>query len=227
MDLADATLVARAEQRDLRWRRPNAEPGRRPTFHPVRGRRLVRDRGWREPDRSLARVSGVSGGAGEELAALYARSCPRLIGVLTSIGGSRSDAEELAQDAYVKLLARWNTIRSYDDPEAWVRAVAVRMLVSRRRRAAVATLGVRRLAGRVQQHQPDLSPDAVMVAAALRTLPVTQRAVVVLHHVLDLPVEQVAAELHVPVGTVKSRLSRARAALVPLLRETEEPIDHA
>jgi hypothetical protein len=51
-------------------------------------------------------------------------------------------------------------------------------------------------------------------------------AVIVLHHLLDLSVDQVAAELHIPAGTVKSRLSRARAALAPLL-DTEEIIDRA
>jgi len=158
----------------------------------------------------------------DEVAALYARCCPRLIGLLISIGGSRTEAEEVAQDAYVTLLKQWRKIRDYDDPESWVRVVAVRMLISRRRRARVATLGLRRLAGRAQQHepeQPELTTAAIAVSAALRTLPVSQRAVVILHHVMDLPVEQVAKELEVPVGTVKSRLSRARAALAPLLNE--------
>ena len=78
-------------------------------------------------------------------------------------------------------------------------------------RARVAAFGLGRLAGRTQQHQseqPELTAAAVAVAAALRTLPVSQRAVVIFHHVTDLPVEQVANELKVPVGTVKSRLSR-------------------
>lgn len=164
--------------------------------------------------------------ADEEIAALYARAYPRLVGLLTSVGGSRSDAEEVAQDAYVKLLPRWNKIRTYDDPEAWVRAVAVRMLISRRRRATVAARGLRRLAAHPQRTtETELSPDAVAVSAALGALPVSHRAVIVLHHVVDLPVEQVAAELHIPLGTVKSRLSRARAALAPLL-EPEESIDH-
>jgi DNA-directed RNA polymerase specialized sigma24 family protein len=48
--------------------------------------------------------------------------------------------------------------------------------------------------------------------------------VIVLHYLLDLSVEQVATELGVPPGTVKSRLSRARTALAPLL---SEEINHA
>jgi len=179
----------------------------------------------------LWRVTGMQTTAEvrhDEVAALYAESCSRLIGLLISIGGSRSEAEEVAQDAYVKLLPRWGKVRAYDDPESWVRVVAVRMLISRRRRAVVAALGLRRLAGHAgaaEQGQPDpseLTADAVAVSAALRSLPISQRVVVVLHHVMDLPVDQVARELNIPVGTVKSRLARARAALAPLLVDHEE-----
>jgi RNA polymerase sigma factor (sigma-70 family) len=139
-----------------------------------------------------------------EVTALYARTWPRLIGVLVSIGGSRADAEEVAQDAYVKLLSRWDGIRRYDDPEAWVRAVAVRTLVSRLWRQQVAS----KLLGRTKEvREPD--GDALEVAAALARIPPAQRAVVVLHHVMDLSVEQIADELELPPGTVKSRLTRA------------------
>ena len=155
-----------------------------------------------------------------DMAALYRRTWPRLIGVLVSIGGSRADAEEVAQDAYVKLLGRWDSIRRYDDPEAWVRAVAVRTLISRLRRQQVAHRAMARLTGRPDTvREPD--GDALDVAAALARITPDQRAVVVLHHVMDLPVEQIAEELQVAPGTVKSRLARARQALAPLLEVTE------
>ncbi len=162
----------------------------------------------------------------DDVAELYARACPRLVGLLICIGASRGDAEEIAQDAYVKLLTRWERVRSYDDPEAWVRSVAVRMLISRMRRARVARVGLSRLGGGRYPVQPPPRSDTVDVVTALRTLSPAHRAVVVLHHALDLPVDQVAAELNVPVGTVKSRLARARAALAPLL-DDEEIAHHA
>jgi RNA polymerase sigma-70 factor, ECF subfamily len=155
-----------------------------------------------------------------DMAALYRRTWPRLIGVLVSIGGSRADAEEVAQDAYVKLLGRWDSIRRYDDPEAWVRAVAVRTLISRLRRQQVAHRALSKLTGRPGAVRgPD--GDALDVAAALARITPDQRAVVVLHHVMDLPVEQIAEELQVAPGTVKSRLARARQALAPLLEVSE------
>ena len=64
---------------------------------------------------------------------------------------------------------------------------------------------------------PEAWVRRVAINLALRGLPVAQRKVVVLHHLLDLPVEQVAAELGVPTGTVKSRLARARGALAAQL----------
>jgi RNA polymerase sigma-70 factor (ECF subfamily) len=53
--------------------------------------------------------------------------------------------------------------------------------------------------------------------AALRQLPEPQRRALVLHHVCDLPVHEVAAEVGAPEGTVKARLSRGRAALRTVL----------
>jgi RNA polymerase sigma-70 factor, ECF subfamily len=167
-----------------------------------------------EPDQPLGRVHPVQD---DEVAELYAVACPRLVGLLTVIGGSHADAEEVAQESFVRLLEHWPKVRTYEDPEGWVRTVAIRMLVSRQRRRITAAAGLRRLASRSRVAvSPPVEPDADLVAA-LATLPVAHRAVVVLHHVYDLPVGEVAARLRIPVGTVKSRLSRARAALAPFL----------
>jgi RNA polymerase sigma-70 factor (ECF subfamily) len=59
----------------------------------------------------------------------------------------------------------------------------------------------------------------------LRTLPVRQRQVLVLHYLVDLPVEEVAHTLGMPNGTVQSLLSRGRQALAAKLGETEEVLD--
>jgi RNA polymerase sigma-70 factor (ECF subfamily) len=97
-----------------------------------------------------------------------------------------------------------------------VRQVACRLAVSRFRRLQVG----RGLLPRTQS-VPELDPSRVALVAALRQIPEAQRLAIVLHHVADLSVEQVAAETGVPVGTVKARLSRGRAALALLL--SEEP----
>ena len=63
-----------------------------------------------------------------------------------------------------------------------------------------------------------MSGDAVDLRRALAALPVAQRQAIVLQD-LGLGVDDIARQLGIPAGTVKSRLSRARAALAPLLRE--------
>ena len=155
-------------------------------------------------------------GVDDDFEALYAAAYVRLVRVLSVASGSQPDAEEVVQEAFVRLLPRWSKVRGYSDPEAWVRGVAFRLLSNRRRgfRAAERTLTRYRQGG--QQLQP-ADGDRVDVTRALAALPAQQRHVVVLHHMLGLPVERIAGELGVPVGTVKSRLSRGRAALTPLL----------
>jgi RNA polymerase sigma-70 factor (ECF subfamily) len=146
----------------------------------------------------------------ETVADLYATSYARLVGMLTVASGSRADAEEIVQEAFARLLPAWDKVRGYDDPEAWVRTVAFRLSTSRWRRARVAARALPRLGA-----APDVAPpDGTRLDAErlLAGLPPKHRQVLVLHYGLGLPVERIAADLGVAVGTVKSRLSRARAA---------------
>jgi len=186
-----------------------------------------------EPDGALAGVIRMRLAvrrpppAGQETPAdpreLYAACYGRLVQALTLVAGSRAEAEDVVQEAFVRLVPRWSKISSYDDPEAWVRGVAFRILSNRFRRARNAAAASRRTSQAVQTSE--VSGDSVDIGRALAALPIEQRQVVVLHHLLDLPVADIASTLGVPVGTVKSRLSRARDALAPLLREGSS--DHA
>jgi RNA polymerase sigma-70 factor (ECF subfamily) len=112
-------------------------------------------------------------------------------------------------------------LRSYHDPEAWVRTVAVRRAIDHQRRSA------RQLRALLRLGPPPLPPvgaEHVDLVRALGKLPLGQREVLVLHYVAELAVERVAAELRLPVGTVKSRLARGRAALAQHLGvEVAEP----
>jgi RNA polymerase sigma-70 factor, ECF subfamily len=151
----------------------------------------------------------------------YAATFDRLVGQLFLVTGDLHDAEDVVQEALTRAAVRWPRLRDYDAPEAWVRRVAMNLASDgfrrARRRLAVA---VRLQADAGMRPTP---PEEPALSDALRALPLTQRKVVVLHYLLDLPVDQVAAELAVPVGTVKSRLARARAALAARLApETRE-----
>ena len=129
-------------------------------------------------------------------------------------------AEEVAQEAFLRAYRNWERLSSYDDPQGWLYRVAMRVAVSRWRRLRSAAAAL----ARYGPPQPAAGPDEISVAvfAALARLPLTQRQVLVMHHMLGYPVAEVATELRVPVGTVKARLSRGRAALAPLLTDVEE-----
>ena len=153
---------------------------------------------------------GTDCAAGGSFDAFYSAAYPRLVRTLTVISGSRAEAEEVVQEALVRLLPRWRRIHRYDQPEAWVRKVAVRQVLSRRRHHRVAVAAQHLLAE--EAFQPGPNGDRLDVRAVISNLPIDHRTVLVLHHGLDLSLEQIADILGAPLGTVKSRLHRARAA---------------
>jgi RNA polymerase sigma-70 factor (ECF subfamily) len=149
----------------------------------------------------------------------YASYAPGLVRQLAAYTGDLTEAQDCVQEAFARAWQRWSTVGAYDVPQAWVRRVAWRLAVSRWRR-----LQAGRAAARQHGATPDvpgLEPDHVALVAALRTLPEAQRRALVLHHVGDLSIAEVAAETGAPEGTVKARLSRGRAALAAQLAETE------
>jgi DNA-directed RNA polymerase specialized sigma24 family protein len=101
-----------------------------------------------------------------------------------------------------------------------VRAVALNRVRHGWRHASV----VRRYQVKVPgpQGPVDVGPEHVAIVTALGEVDADQREAVVLHYLADLPVADVAAQLGVPEGTVKSRLSRARGRLAHLLDDTED-----
>jgi RNA polymerase sigma-70 factor (ECF subfamily) len=148
---------------------------------------------------------------------LYVGSYARLVGLLTLVAGDRNEAEEVVQDAFARLLPQWSRVATYDDPEAWVRSVALRLLSNRFRKIRNGRNALTRHGAAAPVEGP--SADPVDVTRALLTLPLGHRQVVVLHYLIGLDVKAVAAELRIPEGTVKSRLSKARTLLHPLLSE--------
>lgn len=116
----------------------------------------------------------------------------------------------------IRLLPRWSKVSRYDNPEAWLRSVAMRLATNRWRRALVAAKHLQRMSSTVA---PVPDGSSVDLQRALLGLPLPQRQVIVLHYLIGLSVEEIARELRIASGTVKSRLSRGRSALAQLLAE--------
>lgn len=156
-------------------------------------------------------------GAESDFADFYAATWPRTLACTYALTGDRGAAEEIAQEASVKAWTHWRKVSRYDQPAAWVRQVATRQAINRWRRGKVAGAWL----ARTRPESPVPPPDGTTTALvqALLQIPEAQRRAVVLHHLADLPVAEVARLEHSPVGTIKARLSRGRAALALLLAD--------
>jgi RNA polymerase sigma-70 factor (ECF subfamily) len=172
-----------------------------------------------EDDSELfARAQRGDTAAYEEIVQRYQQVAFRTAYVIT---GSSAEAEDAAQDGFIKAYRALDRFRAGADPRPWlVRIVANearnRVRSSGRRQG----LELRLVAG-FRQGDAAPSPEAAAIAAEsrealvqhLNQLGEEDRRVIALRYLLELNIEETAASLGVPEGTVKSRLSRALARL--------------
>ncbi len=135
-----------------------------------------------------------------------------LYGAMWLVTRDRFEAEEIAQEAFLRIWERWERVRSMDDPAGYLYRTAFNVWRSRRRRTAVAL----RKAVHGRQHVDDASAEVEArdaVVRALSRLTPRQRAAVVLVDLLDLPSEDAAAAMGIRPSTVRVLAARARAAM--------------
>lgn len=153
-----------------------------------------------------------------EFDAWYEAAFGRLVNQLHAMIGDREEARDCVQEAFVRAWSHRRVLDRAGNPDAWVRTTAYRLAVSRWRRAVRGRRDPDRAVG-ARTSSPPPDENRVALVAALRALPDEQRRALVLHHLADLPVAEVARETGAPEGTVKARLSRGRASLATLLDE--------
>jgi RNA polymerase sigma-70 factor (ECF subfamily) len=157
----------------------------------------------------------------QDFETFYASTARRLVTAVYALTGDLGEAEDAVQEAYARAWQRWERLSADGDPTPWVRTVAVRLAVSAWRKTR------NRLRAQLRHGPPpavpSVAPDHVALVGALRELPRDQRVAVVLHHVLDLPIAQVARETGVSEPAVRTRLSRARRALRDRLADERAP----
>ena len=150
---------------------------------------------------------------------LYAAAALPILRQMVLLTGDIAEAEDVTQEAFERAWLRWPTVRKCDSPEAWVRTVARRLAVSRWRRTRNASTAWLRSERSFSARE--VTSDHVALMTALQTLPTTQRVAIVLHHLADLSVAEVAAETGASVAAVKQQLARGRAALALLLADDQ------
>jgi RNA polymerase sigma-70 factor (ECF subfamily) len=149
-----------------------------------------------------------------DFAAFYEASYERLVVQLFAVTANLQDAQDVVQEAFARAFVRWQRLRAYDLPAAWVRRVAFHLALQGLRRAR-RTLSL-------PGQPPRLAADQLELVDALGRLPLRYRQVLALHYLADLPVEEIARDLTLPVGTIKSRLARARQHLAAQLADGRE-----
>jgi RNA polymerase sigma-70 factor (ECF subfamily) len=164
-----------------------------------------------------------------EFKEFYEANYGRIVAMVTVVVGDRDQAQDVAQEAFARALTRWSRIGGYELPEAWVRRVALRIAIDSGRRFRRAILVSVKLAAQPRPPEPEPGDSLAFtdLGAALRRLPIREREVLALRYLADLPVETIARECGLPLGTVKTRLAAGRVHLEAELTQRTEAVPDA
>lgn len=155
--------------------------------------------------------------APEEFQWLFAQEYVPVVCAANVVLHDYARAEEVAQDAFVRLLEHWPKVSTYERPGAWVRKVAIRQAIK------VATREARIVS--LEDGWPagcEARPLDLDLLAAIQDLSPKQRAVVTLYYLEDWPAAEIAEVVDCKVSTVSVHLHRARIRLAEILGEEVE-----
>lgn len=160
-------------------------------------------------------ASRASPAARADFDGFYTANVDRITGQIRAYVGDLAEAEDLVAEAFCRALARWKTISAYDNPATWVRRVAWNLATSRLRRAAVMRRFLLRQRPRAAEGP---GPDRIDLEQALSELNERHRKAVILRYMADMTTAEIAEQEGVAEPTVRSWLTRGRAALAERLR---------
>jgi RNA polymerase sigma-70 factor (ECF subfamily) len=153
------------------------------------------------------------------------------------LAGNYDDANDVAQDAFVRAYSAIHTFRGDSAFSTWIFRITTNLYLDekKRRKTRNATsldevIALEESSVERQIEDPSPTPEEVLtnnersdlIAKAIQSLPEFQRTMVVLYHVENKAYEEIAEIMDLPIGTVKSRLNRARLALKDKLSELLE-----
>jgi RNA polymerase sigma-70 factor (sigma-E family) len=163
-------------------------------------------------------------GRDEALSRLFEAHYADTVRLAFYLTGSWPVAEDLAQEAFVRLWRRWGGLRDHHTALGYLRTTVVNLSRSTLRRRLLEL----RHQHTVSQQSQDADPVARLdVARALAGLPAGKRACVVLRHLADLSVEETAAVLGISTGSVKSQTHKGLRLLGAALSDRDDRSRHA
>jgi len=168
---------------------------------------------------------------------LVERYQKRVYNFAFGIAGNQDDANDVAQEAFVRVLTSIQTFRGDANFTTWIYRIVTNVYLDERKKSKSHRLislddYIDLEENSVSRQIIDESPQPDVVAEnkekylairkAVNSLPDYQRIIVTLYHLHDRSYEEIAEILHLPIGTVKSRLNRARLALAEKLASEPE-----
>jgi len=141
----------------------------------------------------------------------YEREQRRLFGAMCLVTGSRHEAEEITQEAFVRIWERWDRVQDAENPSGYLYRTAMNVFRMRFRRAKIAA---RRVANAIKKtDELDVFEARFDLDRGLAELTPRQRAAVVLTELLELPSAEAAAALGIQASTVRKLAQQGREAL--------------
>ena len=179
-------------------------------------------------------VAAAQGGDRFALDQLLRAHYDRIHAVCRRVAGSTKDADDACQEALIKIVRNLPRFDGRSSFGTWAYRIATNAsldeLRKRQRRPRLHSVGEDdrpEVVDPSADRHPDALADRSMLDDALERLPEDLRVAVILRDVADLDYAEIAATLDVPVGTVKSRISRGRSALASSLGLDEKPRNQA
>lgn len=149
-------------------------------------------------------------------AATFVSEYQTMVALAAAISGDRIHAEDLAQEAMVRLEKNWDRVQHFDKPGAWLRRVTINLALSQRRKKTRELKALLRL-DKPEHDELKVSDSDSELWDHVAGLPKMQRAVISLQYLEDLKPVEIAEILEVEPATVRVHQHRARQALRKIL----------
>jgi RNA polymerase sigma factor (sigma-70 family) len=159
---------------------------------------------------------------GETFETFYAREYRALVALTYVLSGSRSVAEDLAQDAMASTYRQWSRVSAMDSPTGYLRRTAANLAASAVRRRMAEAKALLRLSSQ-RALLPEMDAPDEQFWAAVRRLPARQGQAIALRYVYDCSLAEVAHAMQISEGAVKAHLFRGRQSISEALGLATDP----